>query len=239
MASDGQALHLDGPPKVSLLRSKLLLDVHMTPEELGNVRLGGGTALAMRWRHRLSTDIDFAMQGNLALAFINRVRDALSGDLRARKAKGELRKFRVGWRTAMWLYTDSGPVSLSASDYGQGDGMDWESDTKIAVAPTRDILRGKLFGRVLDGNRLLARDGYDLCAAFRHDIEAVRGLIEEAKRYRGEDLSNICQLVVDSGRRIIEGRPLLGAIHDDLAHDPWREFVRLVETVPVPDPPSP
>lgn len=223
---------------MSLLRSKLLLDAHMTPEELGNVRLGGGTALAMRWQHRLSTDIDLAMQGSLALAFINRVRDALGRDLRARKAADELRNFRVGWRTATWHYTDSGPVSLSASDYAQGEGMDWESDTGVAVAPTQDILRGKLFGRVLDGNRLLARDGYDLCAAFRHDLEAVRGLIEDAKRYRGEDLNNICQLIVDSRRRIIEGRPLLGAIHEDLAHDPWREFVRLVETVPVPAPPS-
>ena len=74
--------------------------MHMTADEMRNLRLGGGTALAMRWNHRLSTDIDYAMERQLALAFINRARQALNHDLRERRASGEVKKCRVGWRTA-------------------------------------------------------------------------------------------------------------------------------------------
>ena len=205
--------------------------MHMTADELRNLRLGGGTALAMRWNHRLSTDIDYAMERQLTFAFINRARQALNEDLGRRRASGEVKKYRVGWRTATWEYADTGPVSLSASDQRQSEHMDWEVDTGVAVAPTYAILRGKLFGRVLDGNKLLVRDGYDLCAAFRHDSEPISTLVQEAKQMRGEDLSNICEAIVSAGRRIVLGRALTDAIHKDLAHDPWGTFVDLVENL--------
>ena len=82
LTSSPQPLSLSGRPKASLVRSKRLLTAHMTADELRNLRLGAGTALAMRWNQRLSTDIDYAMERQLALAFINRTRQALSDDLR-------------------------------------------------------------------------------------------------------------------------------------------------------------
>ena len=232
-------LRLSGAPKQTLTRSRLLLARHMTDDELHGLRLGGGTALAMRWQHRVSTDIDYAMDRDMLRAFMDRVHQDLTQDLREMKGAGEIKSYRMGWRSCAWTYPDSGPVSLSASDHQSFDDMDWEEDTHVAVAPTPAILAGKLFGRVLDANRLVVRDGYDLCAAFRHEPEAATRLVQEAKQRRGEDMGCLCATVKGAGRRIIEGRPLQEPVHEDLAHDPWGEFVRLVESVPLPEPARP
>lgn len=58
-------LRLDGAPKQTLTRSRLLLAQHMTDDELHGLQLGGETALAMRWQHRVSTDIDYAMDRDM------------------------------------------------------------------------------------------------------------------------------------------------------------------------------
>ena len=186
----------------------------------------------MRWQHRVSTDIDYAMDRDMLRAFMDRVHQDLTQDLREMKGAGEIKSYRMGWRSCAWTYPDSGPVSLSASDHQSFDDMDWEEDTHVAVAPTPAILAGKLFGRVLDANRLVVRDGYDLCAAFRHEPEAATRLVQEAKQRRGEDMGCLCATVKGAGRSNIEGRPLQEPVHEDLAHDPWGEFVRLVESVP-------
>lgn len=55
------SLALEGKPKEILLRALDVLDTHLTEVERSGLRLGGGTVLAMRWHHRLSTDIDLAM----------------------------------------------------------------------------------------------------------------------------------------------------------------------------------
>lgn len=54
-----------------------MLSAMMAPDEIRNLRLGGGTALAMRWRHRHSTDVDYAMNADLARSFIDRARSDL------------------------------------------------------------------------------------------------------------------------------------------------------------------
>ena len=64
-------LRLSGAPKQTLTRSRLLLARHMTDDELHGLRLGGGTALAMRWQHRVSTDIDYAMDRDMLRAFMD------------------------------------------------------------------------------------------------------------------------------------------------------------------------
>ena len=191
-----------------MTRSRLLLARHMTDDELHGLRLGGGTALAMRWQHRVSTDIDYAMDRDMLRAFMDRGHQDLTQDLREMKGAGEIKSYRMGWRSCAWTYPDSGPVSLSASDHQSFDDMDWEEDTHVAVAPTPAILAGKLFGRVLDANRLVVRDGYDLCAAFRHEPEAATRLVQEAKQSRGEDMGCLCATVKGAGRSNIEGRPL-------------------------------
>lgn len=237
----GQALNLVGHPKRTLLRSIEMLRAMMAPTEIRNVRLGGGTALAMRWGHRHSTDIDYAMNADLARSFIGRARNDLRRELARMAAEGEIkRSFRVGAHSASWTYADSGPVSLSATRASlETDGMGWEADTGTPMAPVDGILRGKLVGRVIHGSRLLARDGYDLCCMFRHAPDVAEVLVQEAIRDHEQDFERIIETILESSTRIFVGRPLKGAAHTDLAREPWRSFAELVSDVLRPPAPQP
>lgn len=227
-------LSLSGHPKETLVRSRALLARHATPEEMRNLRLGGGTALAMRWKHRHSTDIDYAMDVDVAEAFVDRSHGAMTADLRELVRAGAIkRKFLFAGRSASWHYVDSGPVSISASlRRADPEVMDWEAETGTLVVSTFEILRGKLLGRVLNGNRLLVRDGYDMCCAFLYAPEEIASLVRLARRQRGEDMERMFDLVVGTRRRIIVGRPLQDAVHEDIAHNPWRLFMEQALNVP-------
>lgn len=61
----------------------------MTDDELHGLRLGGGTALAMRWQHRVSTDIDYAMDRDMLRALMDRGHQDLTQDLREMKGAGK------------------------------------------------------------------------------------------------------------------------------------------------------
>ena len=213
----------------------------MAPDEIRNLRLGGGTALAMRWRHRHSTDVDYAMNADLARSFIDRARSDLRRELGRMAAEGDIkRSFRVGAQSATWTYADSGPVSLSAARAPlETDSMDWETDTGTPIAPVEGILRGKLVGRVIQGGKLLARDGYDLCCMFRYASNVAEALVQEAIRDHEHDFEQTIETIKRSSTRILAGRPLMGAAHKDLARDPWRRFAELVSDVLRPPAPQP
>ncbi len=236
-----RTFRLEGKPKLSLLRAGRLLDAMMAPDELRNLRLGGGTALAMRWGHRRSTDIDLAMNAELAGRFVGRARAELRLELGRLAAEGLVkRSFRVGRQVASWSYTDSGPVSLSAARKPlDTDGMDREEDTGIALAPTAGILEGKLIGRVIHGGKLLVRDGYDLCCMFRHEPGVAEALVLAAKESHHSELALVLEQIRASSSRIILGRPLMEAAHKDLARDPWGAFADLAAAVLTPPQPSP
>ena len=213
----------------------------MAPDEIRNLRLGGGTALAMRWGHRHSTDIDYAINADLARDFINRARSDLRQELGRMAAEGVIkRSFRVGAQSATWTYADSGAVSVSAARSPlETDGMDREADTGTPMAPVDGILRGKLVGRVIHGGKLLARDGYDLCCMFRYAPDVAETLVQEAVRDHEQDFERIIETILASSTRILMGRPLKEAAHKDLVRDPWRRFAELVSDVVRPPAPQP
>ena len=222
----GAALSLDGKPKQSLVRGIQLLSRYMLPGEWENLRMGGGTVLAMRWGHRLSTDVDLVLNGEVHQQLILRVRNDLRAELQEMRERREIKKYRVSARFAGWEYADSGPISLSASSAQRRcDGT--EADTGIALASTEAILTGKLLGRVLVGGQLVARDGYDLCSAFHHDPSVVRSVLVEARATDPEGLEAVFRSIETAGKRLIVGRPLVGVAHPQWSRDPWGVFVAL------------
>lgn len=229
-----QALSLEGPPKRTLVHGIALLKPCMLPSESENLRMGGGTALAMRWKHRVSTDIDLILDKPVHRAFLSRASGDLTAALQALQQRGEIRGWRLSPRFAGWEFADSGPISLSASSMQRAcDGR--EAETGVALAATESILTGKLMGRVLGAGALLVRDGYDLCCAFRYDREAALAVLDRAKAEFPDDLDALCARIGDAGKRIIAGRPLMSAAHPVLAHDPWGAFVEIfkgLETEP-------
>ena len=217
----GPALSLDGKPKQSLVRGLDVLKRHLSPDEGENLRMGGGTVLAMRWGHRLSTDVDLVLDREMHRPFALRVRDELRAELHEMRERREIKKYRISARFVGWEYADSGPISLSASSTQRRcDGT--EADTGIALASTEAIL-----GRVLVGGQLVARDGYDLCSAFRHDLNAVLSVLREGKATDPDGLEAVYSQIEEAGKRLIVGRPLISVAHPELAHDPWGTFVTL------------
>lgn len=231
---------LSGKPKLSLVRSRSLLAQFASAEELDHLYLGGGTALSMRWAHRHSTDIDFAMPMPMGEEFVRKHGQAVNGALAQLRENGTIKKqYFFAGRTGAWTFPDSGPVSLSVSP-SRFDPitLDREEQTDTPMIPAYDILKGKLLGRAIDGGKLLARDGYDLACAFLYDRSTIESLVRETWATRSAELVELCEMVKASSRRIIVGRPLLQPAHREHAHDPWSHFVAQAEALS-PDSPNP
>lgn len=226
-------LDLAGDPKLSLTRAMEMLRQFASPQELEHLHLGGGTALAMRWQHRHSTDVDLAMPAPFGERLVAKHGRKVNEALAQLRQNGAIRpRFFFAGRTGSWHYVDSGPVSLSLSDERFiPDDLDREAETGTPVAPAFSILRGKLIGRVIGGGRLLARDGYDLACAFRCDPAMAEALVQEAQRTEPAQFAALLRTVREAGRRIVIGRPLIDPAHPEVAHDPWGCFVEEAESV--------
>ena len=203
---------------LALLQAGLaVLAPAMSERERNALRLGGGTALALLWRHRHSTDIDLSMDGEALRAFVRRNRASLLARLSSLHEAGTIRS---GWhlspRAVMWRYREQGPFSIVRAQSGQPSHV--EKATGIRLEPVRDILRGKLIGRALEAGQLLDRDGYDLCCAFdfaRMDMVAV--LTEAQEEYDWGDGLPLQR----TGRR---GRRLIDPANPGYVNDPWSAF---------------
>ena len=216
-----------GPPGESLARAAALIR-ETAPDALDTLRLGGGTALAAMWAHRLSTDIDLVCDP----ATFERLRaddSPLPTALRRLHEDGRIPRPRFAGGLIGWEYPDTGEVGIVP---GTGPGEDLlsgatDAATGVPLVAPRRILYAKLAGRVAGGRRLLARDGYDLACAYRYDPDAIAwaaGHLAESER---AVVGRLMETVLASPRRMLEGRPLLECLHGRVAHDPWRAFASL------------
>ena len=142
--------------------------------------LGGGTALAARWNHRHSTDIDLfydeGRRSDLEMSLASLFRH-----LHALALRGEIVLKAVRPQGATWT-ADDVPVSLYPSRIFHLAGSPNDSvtvqDQKVAVEPSADILLKKLRARMLHSQEYLSRDLYDLITAHVEDPGAVRAAFE-------------------------------------------------------------
>ena len=163
---------IEGNPGIVLTRIAPLLAKWLGDD--GCV-LGGGTVLAARWRHRVSTDIDlftdirnyrekiFARRGEVTAAL-----ERLVGETGEGAVEVERGWLRVGFR--------EGPAALMTiprptltDDYTELAG-----DTDIPAEGSAEILARKLQSRILDLGEITDRDLYDFLAAERRDPESLR-----------------------------------------------------------------
>ena len=191
--------------------------------------MGGGTALAMRWAHRLSTDVDLAMDVAAFIKMNDERQPEISKALASLKERGEITKF--GYRRhIIEMHFPTGPVSLvgSALSGAEATSDQAEFHTGVKLVKTEEILLSKIIGRTLGRGSLLVRDGYDLASA----IELDPGPLESAASRLNDDewgaLERQMSAVVGQRRRIILGRPLIEPKDPKLARDPWRHFAQWV-----------
>ncbi len=240
MSKKEAAFRLTGKPGESLRRAIALLSSLAPENAVDNIRLGGGTALAVRWEHRHSTDIDLAVDAG----FFENIRAECESELRQRLARmadrGEIkRRFYVGRGGLRFVYSDTGEVSLSAarSPLPPETGWEIEANTRVPLAPVERILLGKLVGRVFQGGRMLARDGYDLASAFIHAPEASAVFMRRIRADWPDELDALLRAIENGGKKFLDGRALLLPLHPSIARDPWRAFAARPE-VGRPGPPD-
>ena len=187
-----------------------------------DMRLAGGTALAARWDHRHSTDIDLVCdRETFPQNRIREIRDRLLAmRLRGHEITGiAARHGFVGWKTP------HGPVSFVPSRLENFPRLtdDIRVDgTNVRLASVEAILYGKLSGRLVGRGRAATRDGYDLAAALLIEPDKARWLLD---RYDPDE--TIRQAVRRSSGKL-DGRPILDPRFPRIAADPWSEAERIL-----------
>lgn len=157
------ALVLPSGPAELLERTREPLGTHLGGEH--HLCLGGGTALAARWAHRHSADVDYFIQP-APYARLRGNADQFARDL---ERATSVRELSVGPSGARIILADGGEVSVSTTPGFTGDPRsdDTVRGTAIGLETSAEILARKIGGRILENNTFVPRDLYDI-AVSRH-----------------------------------------------------------------------
>ena len=138
-------LDRDGPAFLTLLRRD-------------EISIGGDSALAARWGHRRSTDIDITIPASV----FSEAKDRLLTVL-ATASTGQIRHGR-GWLNGL---CPEGEFSIATTEplLSPVGPQDRESRFNMVLEPVAEILGRKLLLRMYGNGEFVARDLYDLCTA--------------------------------------------------------------------------
>lgn len=153
-------------------------------------RLGGGTTLAARWRHRRSTDVDITVPIGTGLGRFDPQRD---GRLVERMAALGATHVDVRYRSFAFTFPN-GKLDLVEMDPQLRVGHAWADvdGVPMEVYSNAQILCGKLTGR---GNVLPERDIFDIAVAAQLDAAALAAAVNHLDAdYRREIVHRLrCQ----------------------------------------------
>jgi len=186
--------------------------------------LGGGTALAARWAHRHSTDVDLAVDHDIH----HRLPASGFRDDLARHIDG--RAYLTIHQGLTRIDLPAGEVTIDSSypATSHPHSADTVRGTRIGVHTSAEILARKLVYRVLGESVFLSRDLYDLAVARHQDPAALKTAFDTVHA------SNL--LVIQRGLNeldqvsiVHDSRPLRHPAHSDEAADFLAIVQRLVE----------
>ena len=190
--------------------------------------LGGGTVLAARWGHRVSTDIDLftdhqrftervaSRREEVAAALETLVADAGEGAVEVER--GWLRvHFREGPAALMTIPRPT--VRDAYTEYVRG--------TDIPTESTAEILARKLQSRILDLGVFTDRDLYDLLVARERDAEALRRVLASVTDAERAAIASELRVLPD---RWSSGEPVREPDYPDLLDNLASRARRLFET---------
>lgn len=157
-----------GPAELLEAVRKPLAD-HLGGEQ--NICLGGGTALAARWTHRHSTDVDL-FTGHEAYANLYRNSDRFSADVELHTRAVE--QLGVGHRYTLIALRDGEITVLATTSLtDQPVSGDTVRGTRVPLETNAEILAKKLTYRLAEYHIFVPRDLYDIAVARRLDPEAL------------------------------------------------------------------
>lgn len=155
------------------------------------IEIGGGTVLAARWQHRLSTDIDlFYNTQDEREIFNSGTKDEWLDHLTEQQKRGNVHSWNHYFDGDSW-YTEYGPVSLFRTvkdDVKLGKAVDIERETGILCQTTSNILFNKIQGRIIHDYQYTARDLYDIACAYVFEKENLNRSISALANYSVEGL---------------------------------------------------
>ena len=219
-----RSLNLPEGPKESLDRFVRATHHWLAPD---TYLLGGGTALAARWGHRHSTDVDLFIADQTLRAALRDAPDTARNSLRAlTTAPSERYEIGIDY---IEVTLQSGPVSVLTLPPKLADppSHDRADATPVALESTAEIVARKLHNRVIHDGRYTPRDFYDFVYARRWDepawIRATTAVTERQWRTIGYAVQHLHQ------RWGLGAGAILEPADQDLAHNLRAHTLRLTE----------
>ena len=211
-------LRLPPGPAELLAAIRQPLGYHLGGEH--HLTLGGGTALAIRWAHRNSIDLDFtadyAINDRLPASGLRADIDRITGE------QGYV-TFTPGLTR---IDLPNGEITVDASHSLTRDprSADTITDTRISLHTNGEILARKLGYRMLAKGRYLSRDLYDLAVARKADPQAFTTALDT---FHPDTLATLRRNLahLDQAHIVAHSPPLLEPTHPREASD----FLAIVE----------
>lgn len=175
--------------------------------------LGGGTVLAARWRHRVSTDLDLFIEQRTFAAKIYRQAHLLWPRASELFDAVDLGREHFG---ARWRGID---ITLSTAWCSALLDVQERSDESlegIALETNAAILVRKMQGRMWGHGMFTERDVYDLAVAARHDPAALRAALSALT---DEERTSIARELRLSKQWDQPEKQLLSPTHPDIANN--------------------
>ena len=201
----GAQLRLPEPQTALLRRALLCLDGIAAPDDCV---LGSGTALAARWRHRLSVDIDlFTSEPSY-----RRIRPALDRRAERWKSDATFDEVRIHPSVIHCHLSDGLAFSIAGSDDVTVRPLsnEREAATGVRLQSTAEIIARKIRARMINRESYVVRDAYDVVCCLEFDPQGLAvalGALTHGER---------AALKYDAGRSSLaldSTQPLIDPIH--------------------------
>ncbi len=177
--------------------------------------LGGGTVLASRWDHRVSTDLAFFAYGDDVLMpqYIEEVGQELASSHHL------FQDLTVHTRYLSFVCMDTNVSIFTTNSLTHAHSVEQESKTGLLLEATEEILAKKLSGRIMGLGDFLVRDVYDLCVASYLDADAYENALRVITKVQMADIAS--ELKNLAARPPHPQAPLLSPKYPVLAENVW------------------
>lgn len=167
----------------------------------GNIRFGGGTALAARWAHRHSTDVDLFVDSDRYLHFHRNTGGRFTLDLTATASVVRLAIGRDD--TYIRFHGLDGHITVNPGALTpEPRARDTVCGTNLPFETVNEILGKKLVFRMAQRRTILSQDVYDIAWANHRDRA------ELAKAFRAVRRSELADILEAFGDHTASGRQL-------------------------------
>lgn len=217
-------LTISSRPASVIQQAVAILAEWIEPEHL---RLGGGTALAARWNHRVSTDLGFFSASVEADTLFYSDFEQMLSDLLNFASIGRISStdLRITQRVIVHFTIQQVPISFGRTDTIHGDSTaEVEAISGVVLSSNEDILTKKLQCRIASNSEITARDTYDFIVAASKDSDALSSAWSRLDRHMK---NNVIELYRERDRIIspIEAasgpRGLIQATYSEVIPDLW------------------